>query len=118
MIRFQSHSPGEGNISQSESLAKQGAQLRATGKRQGVFKYAEGASAFDLLGSKHSHSPLSWSVCVCTRHVGVGLHVNEDRLDSNMYMVHGCVHGCVSTAIGPYVCVHVCIYVLVSSCGS
>lgn len=64
MIRFQSHSPGIGNISQSGSLARQGAQLRATGKQQGILKYAEGASAFDLLGSRHSHSPLSWSLCV------------------------------------------------------
>lgn len=73
MIRFQSHSPGVGNISQSESLARQGAQLRATGKQQGVLKYAEGASAFDLLGSRHSHSPLKWSVCVCTQACGFGL---------------------------------------------
>lgn len=61
-----------GSVSQSGGLARQGAQLRAAGKQQGLLKYAEGAAAFDLSSGRSSHSPLSWSVHVCLR-VACGL---------------------------------------------
>lgn len=78
MIRFQSLSRGVelgvGSIFQNGALARQGAQLRTTGKQQGLLKYAEGAAAFDLSSQKQ---PLPAELeCACVLEGGMWVCVN------------------------------------------